>query len=488
MDTKESSFFGGSDRGDVEKVAADASAMGTTPSWVDGFMDQLHLPPVPAAPQWTRRGNGWQVLDSGQNSVAGSPNVSGTGPIPTFNVIGPPQPPHVHFADDPNNHNRNQNLQPRGHGYTSESDYRDSDCCSTESEAVIATAARVPTAQAWASPRSFAARIPPAASYNSIGGYETGSVSGLSTSAGQDERETVPPHLMVVNPSTSTSSTNTYSSYEGDSGNSRFEHSTPHESGGDVSDEWMTSDAMDMDSYASAAVLARAREPLRVQSKGKRHQSLADTSPRLNSDPFARSDRLRRSNTASDRQSAKSPVSVRQSPSTNRYPTTSHRPSRLSMATLMLTSYGEEGSIVPPFLETPSIGHGEEETGAEDEDDYEDVVLRDSAEYRPSRFSTSAPRSGPPALPLPPPPAPRALFTTAPQLTITSPSAGHISGYDFSSSSSAEGAFESLSQMVLAKQQPTYRSPTYSIYHMYDGDDESRRGKMRLSAGPAKYR
>ncbi|KAG8985959.1 hypothetical protein FRB90_004343, partial [Tulasnella sp. 427] len=63
--------------------------------------------------------------------------------------------------------------------------------------------------------------------------------------------------------------------------------------------------------------------------------------------------------------------------------------------------------------------------------------------------------------------------STTPRLTVTSPS-GALSGLAPSvSSASMEEAFMSLSQMALANSQPDYRSPTYSIYNMYDGDDEA---------------
>ncbi|KAG9038930.1 hypothetical protein FRB95_013608 [Tulasnella sp. JGI-2019a] len=489
METKDNSSFGGSEGGDLEKVAVDIKAAASSPSWVSGFMEQLHLPPAPVVSRWSRRGSGWEALASAGNS----PVVDNGGFVHAaghHHQHHPHPPPHVHFVDESNAYNnRYQNLQqPRSYyGYTSESsEYRDSDCCSTESEAIIATAARA-TIQSYL-PASSTSRLPSNATSTTINPQ---SPPEIFASAKYSQPEMLPPRPSIINPSNSQTSAFTSTSYGGqDSDTSHYMISTPHESGGDVSDAWVTSDEA-----TSAAILARAREPLRVANRANRHQSLMDSPGRgdripmigEDGDIMTRGTRLRRSNTTADRYSTKADRGGNSWQPTNK---AQHGPfsPKLSMGTVMLTSYGNRGSIVPPSVETPSVDHGEEWGDAEesgrdhrdDEDEYEDVVPHPSP--RPPRFS--APGYGPPQLPLPP--HPQVLFAT-PKLTVTSPSNGRLSEYELSESSSAEGAFIGLSQIAMMKSQPHYRSPTYSIYHMYDGDDEGKGGQLRLSFGMVKH-
>lgn len=92
---------------------------------------------------------------------------------------------------------------------------------------------------------------------------------------------------------------------------------------------------------------------------------------------------------------------------------------RYSMGTLMMTHYDEAGSMDPP---SPVMD--------------EDSIRR--------------------------------IAAGAPQVTVTS--------------ASTKTVWQPLSQMAMAKAQPDYRSPTYSIYNMYDGDDEGRRASAAAEA------
>ncbi|KAG8936554.1 hypothetical protein FRC02_001049 [Tulasnella sp. 418] len=166
------------------------------------------------------------------------------------------------------------------------------------------------------------------------------------------------------------------------------------------------------------------------------------------------------------------------------YPDSPGRESR-SFGKVMMTDYGADGAILPSFVETPHIG-------IEDSKNYNDSsrFARASSEWRcltpslprhgaSSQISSTSQQSGANRAPVPPMPACSATNsinvnnnTATPRLTVTSPSNGHIQRLSFSQSSSAEGAFMPLSQMALANLHPDYRSPTYSVYNMYDGDDE----------------
>ncbi|KAG8987399.1 hypothetical protein FRB90_003369, partial [Tulasnella sp. 427] len=157
--TKESSLFGGPDRGSTSLDSLNDRKMTTGPSWDDGFMGYLPPPsPVPAATgqqqrnpgaprRISMRGSGWMVIGE-KSPVLGTEAITTEGNIPT--------PPNVHFKDG---------RAPR-QGF--EPDLQSTSSVSTVEEAVIATASRVSAASVYTTQST---RKPPTA-YNSISPYD----------------------------------------------------------------------------------------------------------------------------------------------------------------------------------------------------------------------------------------------------------------------------------------------------------------------------
>ncbi|KAG8947080.1 hypothetical protein FRC00_009300, partial [Tulasnella sp. 408] len=151
--TKESSIFGGPDRG---SMSFDEKRLPTGPSWDDSFLNYLPPPsPVPLAGQQpdkghhgriSTRGSGWMVVGE-KSPVLVAEAAAAEGRIPP--------PPNVHFADG---------RAPRK-GF--ETELQSTSSVSTVEDAVIRTASRVSAASVYTTQST---RKPPTA-YKNISPY-----------------------------------------------------------------------------------------------------------------------------------------------------------------------------------------------------------------------------------------------------------------------------------------------------------------------------
>ncbi|KAF8609958.1 hypothetical protein BDV93DRAFT_601045 [Ceratobasidium sp. AG-I] len=129
---------------------------------------------------------------------------------------------------------------------------------------------------------------------------------------------------------------------------------------------------------------------------------------------------------------------------------------------LMLRSFGESGSMVPAFLETPAIG-------PDGRSSYLSTNLGSEASWRDQPGSSSTLNTGP----LYAIAAKNAQATTETNLSVLtlSPTFGFkddASRRTITSTYSQD--FMPLSQQAHMRQNPNYRSPTYSIYNCYGPD------------------
>lgn len=130
---------------------------------------------------------------------------------------------------------------------------------------------------------------------------------------------------------------------------------------------------------------------------------------------------------------------------------------------LMLRPFGESGSMVPVFLETPAIG-------LDGRSSYLSTSLGSEASWRDQSGSSSTLSTGPLY----------AIATKTAPATESDLSALTLSPFGFKDDTSRRTMvstysqdFVPLSQQAHMRQNPDYRSPTYSIYNCYGPDRAS---------------
>ncbi len=429
--TKESSFFGGKDYGSFTSEKGDIN-LGSGPSWVD-----LPLPPV-SPPQSQGPKFGLDRVANHDHALLGDRH----------------QAPAVHFTEPKRPLRQN--------------DARESD----DEEGVIATAARISAASVYTT------KSQKPSAHLGVGVF--GPYDAYQGS-----------HPMQFSPSNfSNASFPSYHQdiyrYDGSTGVKVNAPDAPRQSGAPtntaigaiasgvrpVAPYYPTSSVSNehVSSGATTAAVAQ-RGPLksggatRTPSRSYHTSFVADAGPTVKDLILARSqgrDALRQTKEGLEGTTAKDEPS---------------RTSRLSMCTVMMTNYDEEGSILPPTQESPlfsgmlaGVEHWLGETRKTNKRTSTSNHVNDELDLGRSLTSKFAGQHLHHHVPVPP----RNLPTpSAPRLTITSPSGAVFNGLGVSnSSSSLEDALPSLAQMALASSQSNYRSPTFSIYNMYDGDDE----------------
>ncbi|KAG8945659.1 hypothetical protein FRC04_000620 [Tulasnella sp. 424] len=422
--TKESSIFGGPDRG---SMSFDEKKMPTGPSWDDSFLNYLPPPSsVPHAGQQhnlgphgriSTRGSGWMVI--GEKSPAlGTEAAAAEGRIPP--------PPNVHFADG---------RAPR-RGF--EAEVQSTSSLSTVEEAVISTASRVSAASVYTTQST---RKPPTA-YKNISPYNQRHLDPAFAAA----KVPVPQQ------------------------HAKYSQDVSPQSGAPPNTAIGRGILKDRRGANKENISALPMAPLRINKKSNIVAPTPTKPPHMSmlsaytedeedsSDPFEHDRPSGRDNNHQEPHHYH--YQKRQSVYNNRS-SAGFNPSQ-SMGELMLTPYGDD-VVASDVEESPNIAAGGRSGKARDGD-------RGNRSEDWANHSSTAKYAAHPQQQQRQPVQPR---STTPRLTVTSPS-GALSGLTPSaSSSSMEEAFMSLSQMALANSQPDYRSPTYSIYNMYDGDDEA---------------
>ncbi|KAG8904504.1 hypothetical protein FRB99_001637 [Tulasnella sp. 403] len=420
--SKESSIWGGRDRGD-EKDDYDSleSPPGVESNWTNGFAVQAQLHP-PAPPRtydgrFSRRGSGWVVA-----SEFASPVVR--------QEVAVLPPPNVHVPDSPRSNARTDSLASSSSG--------------EDKLAVVTSATRVSLSSVYTLPTQHTA-----ATYNSINPYGAGRERLLaavteeseedskpwSAPPGTDRSRAGPNSLAPPLPAPPSNTAIGVAARPGGGGSlrPRIEREILHKS--------------------FSAALGRAQEPLRINKK------VQISIPKSPTRAYHTS-----STTFDDEDPA---VGVRDSVND------AH-----SFGNVMLTAYGEKGSIVPAFMESPSIGSSEK-FGDGNRKSMEahrrksakmpllpphDQLLEPDGTIGYGRSLTAGYSSVSSTMASDSEGSTKGFTSTkGTMLTVTSPS-----GCDVSFSTAAQGMFSPL----LANAQQEYRSPTYSIYNMYDGDDE----------------
>lgn len=420
--TRESSIFGGPDRG---SMSFDEKKMPTGPSWDDSFLNYLPPPsPLPLAAhehntgrhgRISTRGSGWMVI--GEKSPAlGTEAAAAEGRIPP--------PPNVHFADG---------RAPR-RGF--EAEVQSTSSVSTVEEAVISTASRVSAASVYTTQST---RKPPTA-YKNISPY--------------NQRHLDPAFATAKVPATQQ--------------HAKYSQDVPRQSGAPPNTAIGRGILKDRSGANKENISALPMAPLRINKKSNIVAPTPTKPPHMSmlsaytedeedsSDPFEHD---RPSGRDDNRQEPHQYHYQKRQSGYNNRSSVGFNPSQ-SMGELMLTPYGDD-VVASDVEESPNIAAGGRsgtargERGNRSEDWANHSSNSKHAAHPQQQRQPVQPRS------------------TTPRLTVTSPS-GALSGLTPSaSSSSMEEAFMSLSQMALANSQPDYRSPTYSIYNMYDGDDEA---------------
>ncbi|KIO28022.1 hypothetical protein M407DRAFT_22787 [Tulasnella calospora MUT 4182] len=428
--TKESSIFGGPDRG---SMSLDEKRLPTGPSWDDSFLNYLPPPsPVPFGTQQhnkgphgriSTRGSGWMVIGE-KSPVLGAEAAAAEGRIPP--------PPNVHFTDG---------RAPRK-GF--ETELQSASSVSTVEDAVIRTASRVSAASVYTTQST---RKPPTA-YKNISPYGQ---KHLDPKFAISKVPAAQQHTNLRQDAHNATAQANVSRASGAPPNTAIGRGILKErngTNGDTNKENLPSPPM---------------APLRINKKSNiiaptptkpPHTSIISSYAEDDddsSDPFEHDQPSGRGNPQTAHryhyQKRQSVYSTHSSVGFN--------PSQ-SMGELMLAPYGDEALV----SDVEGIGGGERSGGTRSErgnrsEDWATHSAGNKPKVHPQHRQPVQPRS------------------TTPRLTVTSPS-GALSGLTPSAStSSMEDAFMSLSQMALASSQPDYRSPTYSIYNMYDGDDEA---------------